>query len=416
MIKKIIFSASILFSTVALAQTDAGSPYSFFGLGDQKFIGTNEHRAMGGLSVIGDSIHLNLNNPASYADLALTTFSFGGSNKSYSLQSDQGKESINRTALDYLAIGLPITKKSGVSFGLMPVTSVGYKIQNQGVFDGLAQSVQYSGSGGLNKVYVGFGYKITKELSVGADAQYYFGSADTKTLLATQGVQYLSRSTNVNENRGVAFNVGAMYQTKIKKYDFHSSATFTPQSNLTSTHVRNIGTVILGNDLSEFLIEERRIDVPDSKFKLPATYSVGTSFGLIRKWMIGAQATFSDSKGIVDGVSLSNLKYNNSSRFTLGGYYVPKYNSFNSYFSRVTYRAGIRYEDTGMELNNQKINDFAVSAGLGLPLGLSFSNLNLGFEYGTRGTQSAGLIKENYFMITLGLSFNDRWFQKVKYN
>jgi hypothetical protein len=415
MIKRLILSVSLLFSTVAFSQSNAGSPYSFYGLGDQKFIGTNEHRAMGGLSVIGDSIHLNLSNPASYADLAITTFSIGASNTSYSLKSYQGSESINRTSLDYLAIGLPIAKNVGVSFGLMPVTTVGYKVQSSGVYNDLLQSMQYSGSGGLNKVYLGAAYKVTKGLSLGFDAQYYFGSSDNKTLLAIYDVQYYSRSTNVNENRGLAFNFGAMYQTKIKEYDFHSSLTFAPQSNLTSTHVRTISTVTLGTDLTEYVIEQRKIDVPDTKFKLPTTYSLGTSFGKLNKWMVGVQATLAEPKAIDQTIGLSNFRYDNSSRYSLGGYYVPKYNSYDKYFSRVTYRAGLRFENTGMVINNEKINDYAVSAGLGLPLGLSFSNLNLGFEYGQRGTQSAGLIKENYFMISIGLSFNDKWFQKVKY-
>lgn len=415
MIKKIIYSASLLFTTVGFAQQSAGSPYSFYGLGDQKFIGSNEHRAMGGLSVIGDSIHINFNNPASYADVAITTFTVGANYTSYNLKSYQSKENISRASLDYLAIALPIAKKVGVSFGLMPVTTVGYKIQSNTNQNNIEQAMQYSGSGGLNKVYLGVGYKVYKGLSIGADAQYYFGSSENKTLLGMQDVQYFSRSVNVDENRGLAFNFGAMYQAKIKGFDIHSSASFTPQATLLSTHDRKISTVVLQSDLSEYTVEERKIAVGDTKFRLPAAYSVGTSFGKLYKWMVGVQANFAQPKEIIDGTLLSNLRYDNSHRVSVGGYYVPKYNSFNSYFSRVTYRAGVRFEDTGMVLNNQKINDFAVSAGVGLPLGLSFSNLNIGFEYGSRGTKAAGLIKEDYFMINLGLSFNDRWFQKVKY-
>jgi hypothetical protein len=45
-----------------------------------------------------------------------------------------------------------------------------------------------------------------------------------------------------------------------------------------------------------------------------------------------------------------------------------------------------------------------------------FSNINLGFEVGRRGTTNAGLIQEDFFSIRLGLSLNDRWFVKNKYN
>nr|WP_317632688.1 hypothetical protein [uncultured Flavobacterium sp.] len=415
MIKKIVFSLSMLCTVAASAQENTGSPYSFYGLGDQKFKGANEHRAMGGLSVVGDSIHLNLSNPASYSDLALTTFSIGASHTAYNFKTDLVSENASKTSLDYLAVAFPAGKKMGISFGLMPYTSVGYQVVSSNMFGDEQQSTQSKGKGGLNKVYLGASYKVTKKLSFGFDAQYYFGKIENRTLLATQGVQYISRSINETNNSGLAFNFGTMYQTKIKNLDVHSALTFSPQANLNSTHERKIGTIVLGTAGSEITIEDRNIDVADSKFKMPMTYSFGTSIGKLNKWMIGAQATLADAQETYESLNITDLKYNSSSKLTLGGYYVPKYNSFNSYFSRVTYRAGLRYENTGMEIKGEKIDDMAVTAGLGLPLGYNFSNLNIGFEYGKRGTSNAGLVKENYFMVTLGISFNDRWFQKVKF-
>ena len=107
--------------------------------------------------------------------------------------------------------------------------------------------------------------------------------------------------------------------------------------------------------------------------------------------------------------------FEDSKRFSLGGFYIPKYNSFTSYFDRIVYRAGLRYENTGLVLNNQSINDFGVTAGFGFPVGRNFTNLNLGVEYGQRGTTSKNLVRENYFNITIGLSFNDFWFKKRRF-
>jgi len=69
-----------------------------------------------------------------------------------------------------------------------------------------------------------------------------------------------------------------------------------------------------------------------------------------------------------------------------------------------------------MEIKNETIRDYAFTAGLGLPLGGTFSNLNLGVEYGRRGTAKALLIEENYTNVILSLSLNDRWFIKRKYD
>lgn len=98
----------------------------------------------------------------------------------------------------------------------------------------------------------------------------------------------------------------------------------------------------------------------------------------------------------------------------LEGFYLPKYNSFSSYFSRVVYRAGMRFENTGMVINGETINDFGISFGIGLPIG-GFSNANIGFDLGKRGTTNSGLVQENYFNVRVGLSLNDRWFVKSKY-
>jgi len=50
--------------------------------------------------------------------------------------------------------------------------------------------------------------------------------------------------------------------------------------------------------------------------------------------------------------------------------------------------------------------------GLGLPVGNS--SINLGFEFGKKGTTSNGLIEENYFNLSVGLSLSDIWFKKRK--
>ncbi|HBK83209.1 MAG TPA: hypothetical protein DDZ41_06370, partial [Flavobacterium sp.] len=78
--------------------------------------------------------------------------------------------------------------------------------------------------------------------------------------------------------------------------------------------------------------------------------------------------------------------------------------------------AGFRYQNTGIILNSKPINDYGITFGLGLPVGGKFSSLNFGFEYGKRGTAKNNLIEDNYFGINIGLSLNDLWFEKRKYD
>jgi hypothetical protein len=53
--------------------------------------------------------------------------------------------------------------------------------------------------------------------------------------------------------------------------------------------------------------------------------------------------------------------------------------------------------------------------GVGLPLS-GLSKANLGLEFGQIGEENNLIVKENYWSIRLGLSLNDIWFIRRKYN
>ena len=416
MINKIIVSLCLFLSLASFAQEGTSSPYSFYGLGDVRFRGTVENRAMGGLSVLSDSIHINLQNPAQLASLKLTTFAVAGTFTPTKMKTSTQEEKSQRTTLDYLAVGLP-SKKFGFGFGLIPYSSVGYKILNFAT-DTDPTTRRYTGTGGINKAFFGMGYQITKKLSVGADLQYNFGNIETKSVNFIDGVQYGSREINRSEVSGVNYNFGLAFQSKIsKKLTLFSGLTYTPQANLNLANERKVATIQFLTAGGERVVEEEDINVDDSKLKMPSKLTFGTAIGQVRKWMIGTEITLQGTSDLGNRFNdISNATYENSVRYTLGGYYIPKYTSYTSYLSKVTYRGGFRYENTGLLVFGQQINDYAMTLGFGLPLNGTFSNVNLGFEFGKRGTTNAGLIEENYTNISLGFTFNDEWFRRRKIN
>jgi hypothetical protein len=112
-------------------------------------------------------------------------------------------------------------------------------------------------------------------------------------------------------------------------------------------------------------------------------------------------------------VIAEDVAYQAASSYAFGAFFVPDYTSFTSFLKRVTYRAGLRYDKSGIVVRGSEINNFGITFGLGMPMGQSgFSNLNLGFEFGRRGTTVANLVEENYLKVSVGLSLNDRWFLK----
>ncbi|WP_339887559.1 hypothetical protein [uncultured Flavobacterium sp.] len=416
MIKKLFLALTFLATVVVSAQEGTSSPYSFYGLGDIKFKGTHDARAMGGLGIAYDSIHLNLLNPATYSRLKITNFTIGGTTTYNNLSSEQGKETAQRTAIDYLAVGLPLGK-FGAVFGLMPFSSVGYKIQNQ-TSDGDLRSTRYTGEGGINKFFAGTAYNISDNLSVGLDIQYNFGTIETESAIFLPNVILGSRERNKSNIRGLSTNFALLYTKSLaNKLTLNTSFGYAPEAKLNSENSRNIATISYTSTGVEFVNDNDDLEVRDTKLVIPAKYTLGAGIGLPKKWFVGLEYIYQENSNLGNRFDdINNATFENSQKIILGGNFIPKYNSFSSYWSRVNYRAGFRYENTGLIINSKQINDYGINFGLGLPVGGRFSNINLGFEYGKKGTIYNNLIEENYFNISVGLSLNDLWFEKRKYD
>jgi hypothetical protein len=412
MFRQFIVGVFILIAGVTMAQEGTTSPYSFYGIGTLKFRGTVENISMGGIGVFSDSIHVNLQNPAGYAGLKLINFTIGASHKAETQKTDFGKQNTSTTTLDYLAMGIPMGK-FGMGFGLLPYTAVGYDFYSQ-LPDG---RTQYSGSGGLNKAFLTLAYQVTPELSIGVDANYNFGKIENTAITQKEDLEYGTRTTNRSDLLGFSYNFGAIYKRMItENLELTGALTFTPGTSFTTENSRKVETVsILAGGI--YTVDERDITVPNTDFTFPSQVTIGAGIGKPKHWALAAEYTNQKTSNFTNrSFNIDNITYKNASKYRLGGYYIPNYNSFGNYFKRVVYRAGIRYGDTGIQVDGHNINEFGISFGLGLPVGRLFTNMNLGFELGRRGTTDFGLIQENFFNTFISFSLNDRWFEKRLYD
>ncbi|NNK82186.1 MAG: hypothetical protein HKO92_03585 [Flavobacteriaceae bacterium] len=441
MIKKLIIVLFALLACNIQAQEGTTSPYSFYGIGSLNFKGTVENKSMGGISVYTDSIHVNLRNPASFTGNNLkisgfdnesrpVKFAVGGQLSSGTLKTNSQEAEVGTTTFDYLVLSIPLGK-FGVGFGLLPYTSVGYKLESSILLnDEEKLKNRYRGEGGVNKTFLSLGYQFTEELSGGIDASYNFGniinnaveySYDNEGNLLT----YQTRETNRSDLSGLNFNLGISYKPMLSdKLQLSTAFTYAPKSELASANERVFSTIVI-NSLTgeEFAINELEADLESQGLKetdltLPSKTTFGLGIGQPYKWFVGADYTLLKTSQYSNPIftNNSNANFEDSSTFALGGFFIPEYSSFNKYLKRVVYRAGVHYGNTGLKINDESINEFGISFGVGLPVGRVFSNVNLGLELGQRGTTKANLVKENFLNFQLSLSLNDRWFVKRKYN
>ena len=421
MVKKTIVVIICLVAVGAYAQNGTVSPYSYFGIGHLRSAETVESQTMGGLSMYADSIHVNLRNPAAYSELALTAYVAGLSYKELSLKSFTDKQRTSTTNLDYLSLGFKLKKGFGLGFGLIPYSSVNYVIRSKSKnSNGKTVSNLISGNGGINKVYLSLGYKVFKNFSVGITANYNFGMIENESLQNVEDVQLSIFNKKKSRIGGADFNFAVNYTPPIKdKYTLYTSVIVNSQGNLVSKNSQRTGSVLpeTGKDIAAD-VDLNAEGLKNTDLKIPATTILGIGFGKNKKWLIGMEYSFQALSSFENKFfRKSNLRYKDASTVAFGGYYVPNYASFTSYFKRVTYRAGIKYTESGMVANNKEINNFGITFGVGLPLGGSFSNINLGFELGEKGTIDASLIEESYFKVSVGLSLNDaNWFRKRTIN
>lgn len=421
MIKKLIVIASLFFSITSWSQDNTASPYSYYGLGEIKFRGTEDARSMGSIGIVADSIHFNLLNPASYSKLKFSTFAIGSTSTFSNFETNTNNEKAQRTILNYLAIAIPL-KRFGTAIGLMPYSAVGYKIESNylNTSDNTLRNKRALGNGNINQLFIGSSYAINKNFSVGVNINYNFGEIETdfiETIYSPIQLQLSSRERNNSNITGFSLNSGIYYSKKISsKLRLNSSFVYSPEATLTSVNSRNIATVFYTLNGSEIISTPTQdIDVENQKMKIPSKYTLASGIGQDKKWFLGAEISHQENSKLKNRFKdIQNAAFENATKIAIGGYYIPDYDSFSSYFSRIIYRAGFRYENTGLVLRNESINDYGMTFGLGLPVGLS--KINLGFEFGKRGTTAQNLIQENYFNLNIGLSLNDLWFRKREIN
>ena len=421
MIKKFLFAFAIFSSTILVAQRNNSSPYSFFGIGDQFSSRTVEQSSMGGIGVAFNSDkYLNFINPAANANLKYASYGLGGLVTDLTLKESAAEQSGSSTNLSYIALGFPVGNRGGFSAGLQPQSSVGYALLNQKIVnDELVEFTRFTGNGGTNRLFGGFGYELIDGLSLGLEASFIFGTIENSILNQREDVALGTKNQETSKIRGGVYKIGLQYQYELSnELEVSTGAVFQLQSDLTSNNKSYLYSLSLGLNGNEIPRDTLSSSVNQTTFTLPLKTSLGAGIGKKDKWYAGINYEFQDALDNND-IGNSAFKYGESNKFSVGGFYLPKINSISSYFNRITYRAGVRIEDTGLLVNGgglsnnfTSIKDFGINFGLGLPLGNRLSNINVGVEYGQRGTTDNNLIQENYFNFRLSLSLNDIWFRK----
>lgn len=423
------------------------SPYSMYGMGELSTQGNVIQRSMGGVGVAMFSTNMtNMLNPAAFGFTPRQSFLFnfgieGGHYRNkqtkYGTTNSDVETAYNSINIHDVAFQMPLAKGLGLGFSLAPYSNVGYAMYNDDISSGIIGNVgrvryQYYGEGDITDVKVGLGWSPIPNLSIGASMIYYWGSIsrsynavvgdvitgsgefsstvgtdtyDVSKIKAQFGIMY---NPIFNTDRvltiGATYDLGGALEPDMKKY------------------------VYVDNLLTSVVREENEKSLP---LRLPNQIAAGIFYQDV-KVKVGVDYVYQDwgsqnSDYLESGGKGVHVAYTDTHTIKAGLEFIPRYTDVGNYMNRMSYRIGGRYGDYYQTFGGCKVKQFAITAGIGLPVKLfGRSSVDIGFEYGHRNPandtimvndKTVGMVKQNYFKMSIGLTLfgEDRWFHRYKY-
>lgn len=432
--KTTVIAAALVFCCSGLASAQSGeygsfSPYSIFGVGDLAPQGSAYNRSMAGVGVASRNVrYLNTLNPAAVTardSLAcMVDFSIQNNNTIYS---QGGMHSANNnTNIGSMAISFPIWNKLAAMAGITPYSSTGYTYStyetDQAVIN-VNGNINYSsaGLGSLYKLYLGAGYAFSRRLSIGAEADYYFGN------LEKQSVQTFAKSGNnsVQDTYDMHLSAfsgkfGVQYEQPLNtKLKLGVGATWQMKSNLGGTV--EYSHLAVGSATS---MEIQADTTAVRNVSLAGEFAFGVSVNYDDRFRAELDFSLSDwtptrmdsAAGFANSTSRQAFTSGVRRAVRFGLEFTPNRNDIRYYRNRITYRAGAYYNTDYFKVAGHDVGSAGITLGATLPVFRWYNGLSVGLDFGQRGTVANGLVKENYFKLCVGVNLFDIWFQQPRYD
>ncbi len=446
--RKLMIAALLTAVSVnSYSQSGTKSPYNQYGFGyiSDQSVGFNKGMNGAGLASRHHN-QVNPLNPASYSSIDSLSFIFDAGMSAQLTNYKEGdvRKNAKNGSFDYVVAGFRAFKHVGVSFGILPLTSIDYSYNTQqrvgDASDRYTLNV-YTGNGGLRHVYLGVGWEPFKGVSIGVSGSYLWGkySRNVGNVILKAPMNDPESTTELASKQDYSINtLTREYYAELNSYklDFGTQVQipFTKKNVVTLAAKYSLGHKFGDNAECRVISRNPSTEVADTfiysladPYKLPAELSFGLEYKyndqlridadyVIQKW---ASTGFPEHSTVGEEIQyvLNNDYFKDRKVFRLGVEYCKNENA-RAFLSRLRYRAGVGYATPYYKINGQDgPKEFSVSAGLGIPIVNSWNNrsfVNISAQWVRN--EAKGMLKENTFRISIGVTFNERWFQKWKFN
>ena len=400
-------------SGATVAQNNTNSPYTRYGYGQLADQGSGNSKAMGGVAYgLRDKYQVNFANPAAYTAVDSLTFIFDGGISLQNTNFSNGtlKQNAKNSSFDYITMQFRASRWAAISIGMLPYSNIGYNISQayENTENSAASYVTtYNGEGGLHQLYFGAGFKIFKNLSVGANISYLWGGITRTTTESfpqrTSNYPFIIQSSVDIQSYKLDF--GIQYTQPFgKKHSMTLGAVYSPGHNLNNTayelrqsgNTGDAGTTVTQTDIH-------------ADYGIPTTVGAGLAYVYDDRLTVGVDGLLQNW----DKVSYEGRKeFCKRAKIALGAEFIPNPRGRN-YLAFVKYRVGAYYSKPYYKIFGERAADeYGVTAGFGLPIPRTRSMVSVSAQYvHTKGT-TAAFLDENTLRLCIGITFNERWFFK----
>lgn len=161
---------------------------------------------------------------------------------------------------------------------------------------------------------------------------------------------------------------------------------------------------------------------PDATLEIPNTFGVGVTYKYDRRLTVGMDYSLQKWSKVKSSLATSDedlrqsfdetYAFSDRSRISVGAEYIPNLLG-RSYLAHVKYRVGAFYSTPYYKIEGKKAStEFGVTAGFGLPVPRSRSILSISGQFVHVKGKEVNMLNENIFRVSIGLTFNERWFFK----
>lgn len=361
---------------------------------------------MGGTGIaVRDEFNLSYVNPASYTSIRSpisSIYEMGMYVENNRYRTNELSESKTNGGLTNINYWFKFSPKWSSTVGLSPFASVSYKINTQRNLGTISNvNYLYEGSGTISQVYWGNAFNLTKNLSIGANLSYLFGSISKNESLQSGSLVFENKIT---ANK-LDIDVGLQYVLNLSKYKSLVIGLIADDGVTFKARQKNYLYNSSYDTLNASTGEKLHYTIPASVgfgLALQARRSILTTDLKFMNWK---EAKFPEEETI----------FNDTWKFAAGYMYKGNPNAIN-YFGTISLRTGFYVTNYYLKLKGNTLPSWGMSLGISVPVLDNRSSLNLTYSLDQLGTLEDGLILQRSQKIMFEVVVRDLWGIKRKFD